>query len=74
MMLFGLLGALAIVVLFFAVIGLATYFGFAHIYDLYGNVESHKSALQRFLQKENQRPTRNSQGNMTENSRQQANN
>uniref|UniRef100_A0A1I8M8G4 Uncharacterized protein n=1 Tax=Musca domestica TaxID=7370 RepID=A0A1I8M8G4_MUSDO len=54
MMLCGLLGALAIVVLFFSVVGLFAYFGFAQIYDLYGNVESHKSALLRFLQNEKQ--------------------
>ncbi|XP_061396456.1 uncharacterized protein LOC133332089 [Musca vetustissima] len=54
MMLCGLLGALAIVVLFFSVLGLCAYFGFAQIYDLYGSVESHKSALLRFLQNEKQ--------------------
>ncbi|XP_073833096.1 lipid droplet assembly factor 1 [Musca autumnalis] len=54
MMLCGLFGALLIVVLFFSIVGLFAYFGFAQIYDLYGSVESHKSALLRFMQNERQ--------------------
>ncbi|XP_075158757.1 lipid droplet assembly factor 1 [Haematobia irritans] len=54
MLLFGLLGALIIVMLFFSILAVAAYFGFAQIYDLSGNVNTYKLALTRFLQKESQ--------------------
>ncbi|XP_059223524.1 uncharacterized protein LOC106096047 [Stomoxys calcitrans] len=67
MMLFGLLGALLIVLVFFTVLAVAAYLGFAQIYDLYGNVETYKLALTRFLQKENQNPQRESSvGNVSQ--------
>ncbi|XP_037919435.1 uncharacterized protein LOC119656854 isoform X2 [Hermetia illucens] len=50
-LLFGCLGAILIVFLFFAGVTIAGYFGFMHIYDLYQGVHD-KSAITDYLQQE----------------------
>ncbi|XP_055909205.1 uncharacterized protein LOC129944071 [Eupeodes corollae] len=50
-LLFGCLGAILLVFLFFGILMLAGYFGFVHIYDLYNN-SNDRSALRQFLRRE----------------------
>ncbi|XP_055843665.1 uncharacterized protein LOC129910347 [Episyrphus balteatus] len=50
-LLFGCLGAILLVFLFFGILTLIGYFGFAHIYDLY-NKSNDRSALRQFLRRE----------------------
>lgn len=52
MLIFGCLCVVVMVSLFFIVIAVAIYFGFTQIYDLYGGVNRHKTALLNFLQNE----------------------
>ncbi|KAL5275819.1 hypothetical protein ACFFRR_001576 [Megaselia abdita] len=51
-LLFGVLGALMIIFLFFGGLTLAGYLGFVHIYDLYNNSGNTRSALMEFLNRE----------------------
>ncbi|XP_065363910.1 uncharacterized protein Ldaf1 [Calliphora vicina] len=69
MIMIGLLGAIVIVLLFFALVGVATYFGVAHVYDMYGSTETQRTNLRNVMQRNGQHlnthpaPTRNSNQN-----------
>lgn len=51
MIMFGLLGAVGTVFIFFALVGVATYMGVSHVYDMYGSTETERTNLRNVMQR-----------------------